>query len=122
MDGNGNGTGKRGRKPSSAATSTRERAAKKLAALEKARDEVRRLEREAAQRTMLIVGREVIGAAKARADVRAWMQELLRQASLSARDRAEIAHLLVDAPETPATSPPAARAAPPAAAGAFTSK
>jgi len=123
MDGTGSGNGKRGRKPGSTAISIHERARKKLAALEKARDEVRRLEREAAQRATLIVGRAVLAAVDADGDVRAWVKDLLRQAAISARDRAEIAHLLIDEPDNPATSPPAARrGAPPAAASAFASK
>jgi hypothetical protein len=111
------GSRKRGRKPGSTAASARERAQRKLAELEKARSDLRRLDREAEQRTALIVGRAVLAAAESDDQIRDWARALLKTARLSARDRAEIAHLMIDdADEQPDADTPQA------AASAFASR
>jgi hypothetical protein len=122
MDGNGKAH-KRGRKPGTVPRSLTERAQDKRALLEKALADAKRLEREAKQRTTFVIGLAVQQAAADDHAARAWLVNLLRAAQLSARDRAEIAHLLIDEPDNPATSPPElARASQPMAARAAFNK
>jgi hypothetical protein len=97
MDGSRDSPRKRGRKPGSSVQplSTAERLQRKLQSLEKAKKEARELERNAKQRIVAIVGRVIVDAADAEPEVLQWLQARLRAAKLSARDKAEIAAILL---------------------------
>lgn len=86
---------RRGRKPGVANKTIHQRLAKAVALAEKARQEAANLKRQAELRTALIVGRTLLAIAENDDGIRAQLLNQLRAADLSARDRAEIAHLFV---------------------------
>lgn len=110
-DGNGQDVQQqRGRKSGTVNSSLAARAARQRETLAKQRAELRELERKAADRKALIIGRVVLDAVEANKAAMQWLGRLLRAAKISATDKAEVADLFIASAETE-PAPPSPRAA-----------